>query len=73
MPGFDGIGRLLIIAGAVLILFGLVFSLLQHLQIGRLPGDFVWKRGQVTVYLPLATSILLSLILTLLLNLWVRR
>jgi hypothetical protein len=41
--------------------------------IGRLPGDLSFERGGVRVYLPLATSFVLSIVLTILLNLWLRR
>jgi hypothetical protein len=37
--------------------------------IGRLPGDFTWRRGPVTVYVPLATSIIISVVLTIVLAL----
>ena len=57
--------RLLIIAGAVLMGLGLLMWI--GLPLGRLPGDFVVKRGPVTFYFPLATSIAISIALTLLL------
>ncbi len=60
------LGRLLIIAGIVLVLLGLAITVLPRFGIGRLPGDFVFRKGNLTVYLPLMTSILLSLLLTLL-------
>jgi hypothetical protein len=41
--------------------------------IGRLPGDLSFERGGVKIYFPLATSIILSVILTMILNLWLRR
>jgi len=62
------LGRLLIVLGAVLIIAGLAITAL-----GRLPGDFVWRRGSVTFYFPLMTSILLSLLLTLLMWIFFRR
>ena len=60
-------GKLLIIFGAVLIGAGLVLLLLgrAHLPIGRLPGDIVYRGKNSTFYFPLATSILLSVILSL--------
>ena len=59
--------RTLIIAGLVLVGVGLLIKL--GLPIGRLPGDIVIRKGSGTFYFPLATSILLSIILTLLLSL----
>jgi hypothetical protein len=58
-------GKLLVIAGAVLMGVGLL--VMWGLPIGRLPGDFTVRRGPVTFYFPLVTSILLSIVLTLLL------
>jgi Protein of unknown function (DUF2905) len=57
-------GRLLVIGGAVLVLLGLV--MMAGFPLFRLPGDFTVRRGPVTFYLPLASSILLSIIFTLL-------
>ena len=66
-------GRFLLLAGAMLALAGGLFLLGDKLGFGRLPGDLVWRRKGVTVVFPLATSIVLSVILTLLVNLFLRR
>ena len=59
------IGRLLLIVGAVILVLGLVLTFAGRVPfLGRLPGDIVYRRGNVTLYFPLATSILLSLLLT---------
>jgi hypothetical protein len=59
------LGRLLIVAGLALAGLGLLLSLGGKIPgLGRLPGDFVIERGNFRLYLPLATSILLSLVLT---------
>jgi uncharacterized protein HemY len=60
-------GRLLIVLGLVLVGIGLLVNL--GAPIGRLPGDFAVRRGNVSFYFPLATSIIVSLVLTLLLML----
>ncbi|WNB93289.1 DUF2905 family protein [Bacillus sp. NEB1478] len=52
--------RLLIIAGIVLIIIGLVGTF-----IGKLPGDVMWKKGNTTVYFPIMTSIIISIVLSL--------
>lgn len=57
--------KLLIIAGIVLIAIGLAWLAGERLGLGRLPGDFVFERGNTRIYLPLATSILISIVLTL--------
>lgn len=64
-------GRLLIIVGLVLVGAGLLISL--GLPIGRLPGDVTVRRGNFTFYFPLATSILVSIVLTLILMFFTRR
>ncbi len=58
------IGKLLIFIGAILILFGLILSISSKLPFGRLPGDIIIRKDHFTFYFPLATSILLSIILT---------
>jgi Protein of unknown function (DUF2905) len=57
-------GRLLIVVGLVLVGVGLLIS--WGVPLGRLPGDFSFKRGNVGFYFPLATSIIVSVLLTLL-------
>ena len=69
-----GLGKLLMAAGAVLVVAGLLVWLFEKLlPLGQLPGDFVVRGRHVTVFVPLATSLLLSLLLTLLVNLLWRR
>lgn len=55
-----GVGLVLVILGAVLLLAGRF-----GLPLGRLPGDFAWRGKNMRVYFPLGTSILLSIVLTL--------
>lgn len=64
-----GIGKLLIVVGTALIVIGLLFTLLgrTNLPVGRLPGDILYRGKNTTFYFPLATSLLLSVILTLIL------
>jgi Protein of unknown function (DUF2905) len=64
-----GLGKGLIVAGALAILAGLVFVLLgrAHVPLGRLPGDMIYRGKNTTFYFPLATSILVSVALSLLL------
>jgi Protein of unknown function (DUF2905) len=66
------IGRLLIVLGGVLLLAGIVLTVFGRIGLGRFPGDIVYRRGNFTFFFPLATSILLSLILSLLLWLFRR-
>jgi len=64
-------GRLLIFIGLVIAGAGVLVSL--GIPIGRLPGDLSFRRGNFSFYFPLATSILASIILTLLMMLFGRR
>ena len=64
------LGRMLIIVGAVALVAGLVLLFSDRIPfLGRLPGDVVVKKGNFTLYFPLATGLILSLILTILFNL----
>lgn len=71
MAPFQHIGKFLIILGALLVLCGIIlyfapkFPLLE-----KIPGNFRWQKGPVTVYFPLGLSIALSIILTILLRFW---
>lgn len=69
---FSGVGRLLIVAGVALAALGVLFVIFGRIGIPRLPGDIVIRRGNVTVFFPIATSILLSIILSLLFYLFRR-
>ena len=67
------IGRALLIFGAVLLLVGGALLLAEKLGLGRLPGDVVVERKGFRLYVPIATSILVSLLLTAILNLVFRK
>jgi hypothetical protein len=70
----EGVGRLLILLGVVAVIVGVGLLYLPRVPwVGRLPGDIVVRREGFTVYIPLATSIIVSIVLTLLLNLFFRR
>jgi Protein of unknown function (DUF2905) len=58
--------KLLILAGVALIALGLVWMVGERLGLGRLPGDIVFERGNLRIYVPIATSLLLSVALSLL-------
>lgn len=64
-------GRSLIVLGLLIAGVGLLITL--GLPIGRLPGDFTIRRGNFTFYFPLATSIVASIVLTLIMMLISRR
>ncbi len=56
--------KFLILLGILLILAGILWSFLGKLGLGRLPGDIVIERDNVHVYIPIATSILISIVLS---------
>jgi Protein of unknown function (DUF2905) len=58
--------RILIVAGIALLVAGLSWPLLTRLGLGRLPGDIAVERGNFRFYFPLATSLAISAVLTLL-------
>ena len=65
------IGRLLVILGIVLVVIGGLVMLLVRtgLPLGRLPGDILYRGKNTTFYFPLATSILISVVLSIVLYL----
>ena len=67
------VGRLLVGLGVLLAVVGGVLVLAGRAGLGRLPGDFSFGGDNVRVYVPLATSLLVSLVATVLLNLLFRR
>jgi len=60
------LGRLLILVGALIVVIGVVLTLAgrSNLPLGRLPGDIVYRGKNTTFYFPLATSILISVVLS---------
>ncbi len=66
MPLLPQLGKFLILVGIVITVLGLVLLVSGKMPwLGRLPGDFYFKGKHVSFYFPLATSLLISFILTL--------
>jgi hypothetical protein len=59
--------RLLVIFGLVLVALGVLWPVIAKLGLGRLPGDLVIERENFRLYIPIATSLLISLLLSLVL------
>lgn len=57
-------GQALVVIGLIIVVIGALIW--AGVPLGRLPGDIVWRRGGFTFYLPITTSILVSVVLTLL-------
>ncbi|MGI6609183.1 MAG: DUF2905 domain-containing protein [Limnochordia bacterium] len=73
MGDVSAMGRLLVTTGALLVVIGLLLMFGgKSLPLGRLPGDFVIRKESFSLYLPLASSLLISVILSLLLRLFRR-
>jgi len=71
MLPLGSLGKILIIFGIVLAVLGLIMILGDKIPwIGRLPGDIIIKRDKFTIYFPLMTSIIISLLLTLVFTLF---
>jgi hypothetical protein len=67
------LGRHLLLAGLALAVIGVALMFGDRLGLGRLPGDLVLRRKNTTFYFPIVTSVVVSLVLTLLLNVLFRR
>ncbi len=74
MTPFTELGKILIVFGFVLLLIGGIFLMGGKIPwVGRLPGDIVIEKKNFQIYFPLATSLLVSLVLTLLFSLFGRK
>jgi hypothetical protein len=63
--GPENIGKLLLTVGGVIALTGILFLFLGRFGLGRLPGDILIKRGNLTIFFPITTMVLISILLTL--------
>jgi hypothetical protein len=73
MMNWIDVGRFLVVAGTILLVVGLLFMVSDKLPIGRLPGDIQFGTSRFKVYIPIVTSILLSVIITIILNFFSRK
>jgi hypothetical protein len=73
MTPVPALGKLLIFLGLLIVVLGLLLTFAGRIPFpGKLPGDIIYRKGNTTLYFPLATSILMSIILTLILWLFRR-
>jgi hypothetical protein len=72
MSTLESFGKLLLVGGGLIAGVGLLILIFGRLGLGRLPGDIFIQRDNFTFYFPLATMILISVLLTLLVNLFRR-
>ncbi len=68
MFNIEAFGRILLIGGGLIAFVGLLFLFFGRLGLGRLPGDILIQRENFTFYFPLATMIIISIVLTLIFN-----
>ena len=69
MSGFEGIGRIIIIVGIVMVVLGLFLAFGARIPLlGKLPGDILIKKDGITFYFPVVTLLLLSVVMTLIIN-----
>ncbi len=64
MPDLPPVSRILVGAGVLLVVIGLLWPLIARLGLGRLPGDIVIEREGVRIYIPLVSGLILSAILS---------
>ncbi len=69
MPTLESLGKLLLVGGGLIALVGLFILLFGRLGLGRLPGDVFIQRENISFYFPLTTMILVSIVLTIIINL----
>ena len=67
--GFEGIGKTLLVIGGVIALTGFLLLLLGRTGLGRLPGDIIIRRENLTIFFPITTMIIISILLSLFFNL----
>jgi hypothetical protein len=67
------IGRLLILAGGVLVILGVIMLFADRIPfLGKLPGDIFIRKGHFSLYVPIVTMLIISVLLTIILNLFGR-
>ena len=70
----ESLGRLLVYIGVIIVVLGAFLLLLSRMPwFGRLPGDIAWQKEGWTIYFPVTTMILVSVVLTIILNLIFRK
>lgn len=68
----DNLARILILSGGAILFVGVVLLVAARLGVGRLPGDILIEHGNVRIFFPIVTMILLSILLTIVLNVAIR-
>ncbi|MBM4447440.1 MAG: DUF2905 domain-containing protein [Chloroflexi bacterium] len=65
----EGIGKILLIVGGIIVILGLILVFSQHVPfLGKLPGDIFIKRDGFSFYFPIITILILSVLITIIVN-----
>lgn len=73
MPGFEQLGKLLILIGVFVAILGLFLAFWSRIPLlGRLPGDIFLQKGNVRFFFPFVTCLIISAVLTIVINLVIR-
>lgn len=65
----EGIGKILLIVGGIIVILGLILVFSQHIPfLGKLPGDIFVKRDGFSFYFPIVTFLILSLLISIIVN-----
>lgn len=65
----EGIGKILLIVGGIIVILGLILVLSQHIPfLGKLPGDIFIKRDGFSFYFPIVTLVILSVLITIIVS-----
>ena len=62
--------KILIILGIIILIIGILYPYIKKLGFGQLPGDMIFKSGNSTFFFPIVTCVIISLILTIIINLF---
>ncbi len=62
--------KILIVMGLFLIVIGLLYPYIRKLGLGQLPGDIIFKSGNTTFFFPIVTCLIISIVLTIIFNLF---
>ncbi|MGM0442881.1 MAG: DUF2905 domain-containing protein [Fibrobacterota bacterium] len=69
---FEDVGRFLLIAGGIIFFLGVLFLFFRDMPNIRLWGDIFLRKGDFQLYIPVTTSIIVSLVITLIVNIFIR-
>jgi len=65
----EGLGKILLIVGGIIVVLGLILVFSQHVPfIGKLPGDILIKKNGFSFYFPIVTMLILSILITIIVN-----